>query len=206
MATFRPSNDAPRTVAERVTEPVRDYRVGGPLHTEALAFVRSYTGTFGLIRDIRARGIVRLSPRQVDVILASRDRDEERAAAAYAASVNGVRARWGSEPVTPGALPAATEPGFYSVGADIWRVRQTKDGQRTYAVRLDVQPGARKGTWEYVKGGLNVIARDGAPLTEAAASAFGLAHGICAICAAELSDPISVARGIGPVCAKKVQR
>jgi len=25
MATFRPSNDAPRTVAERITEPVRDY-------------------------------------------------------------------------------------------------------------------------------------------------------------------------------------
>jgi hypothetical protein len=166
-------------------------------HREALAFVATYTGTFRLILDIRARRLRSLSPRQVDVILDSRDRDEERAADAFAKHVAG------SAPVASSSAEAV-EPGYFTVGGDIWRVRKTKDGQRTYAVRLDIVPGARKGTWEYVRGGIATVREYGEPLTEAVASAFGLANGICAICAAELTDPVSVARGIGPVCIKKV--
>ena len=36
-----------------------------------------------------------------------------------------------------------------------------------------------------------------------AALAHGLATGQCAVCARELTDPVSVARGIGPICAAR---
>lgn len=38
---------------------------------------------------------------------------------------------------------------------------------------------------------------------EAAAVAYGRLYGACAICNRELSDPASVERGIGPICAEK---
>ena len=38
---------------------------------------------------------------------------------------------------------------------------------------------------------------------EAAAIAYGKQFGKCSVCARELSDPESVARGIGPICAEK---
>lgn len=37
---------------------------------------------------------------------------------------------------------------------------------------------------------------------QAAAEAHGLQSGECAICGRELTDPVSVARGIGPICAE----
>jgi Family of unknown function (DUF6011) len=40
------------------------------------------------------------------------------------------------------------------------------------------------------------------PLTEAAAGQLGKQFGICIRCGATLTDPVSVANGIGPVCAK----
>lgn len=43
------------------------------------------------------------------------------------------------------------------------------------------------------------IARD----PKAAAIAYGKEYGICSVCGRELSDPESVAAGIGPVCASK---
>jgi hypothetical protein len=38
---------------------------------------------------------------------------------------------------------------------------------------------------------------------QAAAIAYGKKFGKCSVCAKELSDPESVARGIGPVCAER---
>lgn len=36
-----------------------------------------------------------------------------------------------------------------------------------------------------------------------AAIAFGKEFGVCSVCAKELSDPVSIANGIGPICAKR---
>lgn len=39
---------------------------------------------------------------------------------------------------------------------------------------------------------------------KAAAEAYGKKYGVCCICSRELSDPESVARGIGPICATRM--
>lgn len=38
---------------------------------------------------------------------------------------------------------------------------------------------------------------------KAAAIAYGLKYGVCSCCGRELTDPVSVANGIGPICAEK---
>lgn len=39
---------------------------------------------------------------------------------------------------------------------------------------------------------------------KAAAEAYGKKYGVCCICSRELSDPVSVERGIGPICADRM--
>jgi hypothetical protein len=45
----------------------------------------------------------------------------------------------------------------------------------------------------------------GVRLTKDQAAEFGHTHGSCLICMKELTDPESVARGIGPVCATRLE-
>jgi len=54
------------------------------------------------------------------------------------------------------------------------------------------------GSFEYAAGALRDIVR---PLTLEEAAAFGHETGRCCVCARELTDPASIAAGIGPVCA-----
>lgn len=101
-------------------------------------------------------------------------------------------------------------PGYY--------VRNSTDGEQeflvvienraktnTYAKRLTVTRGAdgrKKARWEYAKG-LGFKVADMSPMTLAQAAQFGHLHGVCLVCCKQLTDPESVKRGIGPVCAKK---
>lgn len=88
-----------------------------------------------------------------------------------------------------------------------YRVSQGKAGTkwagRTFLDRVHGAPGDFKRV--PVRGisaqsTLDHIASD----TEGAASLFGRAHGVCGLCMSPLTDPESIARGIGPVCAAKV--
>lgn len=205
IASQRGEHHAPDMSPEAVEERSRLKR----REAEALSFVRTYSGTFGLILDIRAdrrfgSAYMRLSERQVDAILNSRDRDLARAESnqidreLYADEQYASRS---SQPVaTP---PTVITEGMYTVDGQPWKVQHTRaDHTRLYAKRLDVIDG--KGTWEYVTGGLSVIRSQGVAMTLEEAQAFGKLYGICAVCGAELTDETSIERGIGPVCAGRL--
>jgi len=110
----------------------------------------------------------------------------------------------------PAAAPAAAAtPGYY-VTADgtVFVVVRTKDGQRTYAKRLDIREGEggrKSAAWVYAPGaGRNLAAEGLAPLTPAEAGRLGHLSGVCVICGRALVDPASVKAGIGPVCVRKL--
>lgn len=61
--------------------------------------------------------------------------------------------------------------------------------------------GGPKARWDYAPGLVTKLT--GAPATLEIAKQWGHAHGYCFACGAQLTDPVSVEAGIGPVCAKK---
>lgn len=110
-------------------------------------------------------------------------------------------------PKRAGAKPAVVDLplGIYTVGAEVWRVGVSRTTGRKYAARLrgDLLTTGSKPVFDWVKGGLSILARDGVRQSLGWAEAWGLEHGWCICCDAFLTDPVSVKRGIGPVCAKK---
>lgn len=84
---------------------------------------------------------------------------------------------------------------------------RTKWAQKTidsfYAKVLHIEEHAHKGTWVYAPGMVTVL-NETMSLSLDIAAKLGAHHGICMICGAELTDPASVKRGIGPVCAAKL--
>lgn len=110
-------------------------------------------------------------------------------------------------PKRAGAKPAVIDLplGIYTVDAEVWRVGVSRTTGRKYAARLrgDALLTGAKPVFDWVKGGLGILARDGKRMPLDWAEAWGLQHGWCICCDAFLTDPVSVKRGIGPVCAKK---
>lgn len=114
----------------------------------------------------------------------------------------------------PKPASALTEPGMYRVGDDIFRVQWNATETNLYAKKLVTtyvvslvkgKPNKFKGELVYAASahrieGLNSDKR----MTKEEAIAAGKGYAICIVCGAELEDPKSVARGIGPSCAKKV--
>lgn len=93
----------------------------------------------------------------------------------------------------------ATRPvldlGFYMVDGDVYEVVKAKAGHH-YAMLLDPSTGR----FEYAKGAMVKLTAD-AKMTLEQASAFGHAFGRCCCCGATLTNPDSIERGIGPICA-----
>lgn len=95
--------------------------------------------------------------------------------------------------------------GFYtdSAGERFWKVQRTKhvDGDprpaRLYAKVWDGE------SFEYDPSAIRDVIQYGHQATLEEASAFGVAFGTCAICGRLLTNPESVERGIGPVCAER---
>lgn len=97
------------------------------------------------------------------------------------------------DPVDPDAV---NEPGMYRNSDGIFRVQESQIG-RLYAKELTNEglvyaPGAVR----------RLKASDRMSVEDAAATGAELHR--CIVCAAELTDPKSIARGIGPVCAGRV--
>jgi hypothetical protein len=109
-----------------------------------------------------------------------------------------------SASMRPGWLPAAQpapvlEPGFYlSPAGAVVRVQHNKAKTSVYGKVLD----SVTGRFAYVAGATRDLVPD-ARLTLAQAAELGQHFGRCVCCGAELTDPDSVAAGIGPVCAAK---
>lgn len=84
----------------------------------------------------------------------------------------------------------------------IYRVVKSRESGRLYAKVLTVL-NANSASFSYSSGGIYKI-KPAWRMSLDEAKAWGLQYGICCVCAADLSDPKSVAAGIGPVCAKRV--
>jgi hypothetical protein len=89
------------------------------------------------------------------------------------------------------------EPGFYIYNDDVYVVVHNRAKTNVYAKRMNLVTGS----WEYAPG---AVSRLSERLTVEQAAAMGHLHGICVCCGATLTDPESVERGIGPVCAKRL--
>jgi hypothetical protein len=84
---------------------------------------------------------------------------------------------------------------------DIYRVQAARGSGHLYAKRLNLL--AEGAEFEYAAGAIRTLRAEDR-MTEAEARAWGVEMGICCVCAAVLTDPESVARGIGPICGKRV--
>jgi hypothetical protein len=100
-----------------------------------------------------------------------------------------------------GEATAKATPGYYVQGDDVYVVVENKAKTSTYAKRMVVT--GNTGRWEYAPGvGRTLAGLE--PLTVARAATLGRLHGVCMVCGRTLTDPESVERGIGPVCAGRL--
>jgi len=105
------------------------------------------------------------------------------------------------------ARPARTEPvtqdGMYKMAdGTIVKVQYAVNGSgRLYAKRLVVD--GDHGTFEYEPGLIGRLAPTDRMTVEEAA-AFGRLYGFCVVCGRTLTDEVSIATGIGPVCAGRM--
>ena len=91
-----------------------------------------------------------------------------------------------------------TEGMYQTADGVIYRVQRSRELGKLYAKRLNPLGNS----FEFAPGVIRTLtANDKMSLEDA--KAFGVATGICCVCAAFLTDEKSVAAGIGPVCAKK---
>jgi hypothetical protein len=92
-----------------------------------------------------------------------------------------------------------TEQGVYrTVEGVMYRVQASRESGNLYAKRLNTETAK----FEYEAGALRNI-KPSDKMTLAEAKEFGIETGICCVCGAFLTDPNSVAEGIGPVCASR---
>ena len=93
-----------------------------------------------------------------------------------------------------------TEEGMYRDNAGIiYKVQASRETGRLYAKHLDV--AERKFIFE--AGAMRHLTAQ-MRMTIEEAKAFGVEYGFCVWCGKFLTDPVSVAQGIGPVCAGRV--
>ncbi len=115
----------------------------------------------------------------------------------------GQTTKWGTKVYSIAKTPTVPE-GYYHKDENVYKVRLSKTGNKyaTVLTSVTTDSGAVKGKWEYVAGAIRELTAANAITVEQAAE-YGHLHGFCAICGQTLTDPASVERGIGPVCAKK---
>lgn len=95
---------------------------------------------------------------------------------------------------------APVEEGMYrNANGVIYKVQKSRETGNFYAKCLDV---AEK-KFVYEQGAMRgLTAQMRMSIDEA--KAFGVEYGFCVVCAKFLTDPVSVAQGIGPVCSGRV--
>lgn len=96
------------------------------------------------------------------------------------------------------ATPVKLTEGFYKYGAGVAEVVTSNRGF-PYANILDVHTGR----WNYAKGVVSTLKPEDRLTLEEAAQ-LGKKWERCMCCGKELTNPDSIARGIGPVCAGKL--
>ena len=93
-----------------------------------------------------------------------------------------------------------SEAGMYRLASgDIFRVQVSRESGNLYAKRLDVLDGG----FVYEQGAMRLL-KPSDRMTLEDARAFGVEFGICCVCARVLTNGVSVAEGIGPICGGRV--
>lgn len=100
-----------------------------------------------------------------------------------------------------GTTKFAPDAGVYLAGDTIYRVRIAKSSGQWYAekcVKPEPDSGRKSLSWDYV--GKRVDLSGATVMDDAEAGRY---LNYCIRCGAELTDPDSIARGMGPICANK---
>jgi hypothetical protein len=159
---------------------------------EVVAFVRAYAGTFeflvSLKRQLTSRGY--LSERQYASAAKCLVREQE-----YQARK--------AERATPAANnePVATEGMYRLADGTIFKVQKAVHGSgRLYAKRL-IPPSEFGGSaqFEYAPGMIYRLTLED-KMTLEQAKEFGALYGTCCVCGRTLTNEVSIAAGIGPIC------
>lgn len=101
------------------------------------------------------------------------------------------------------------EDGMYMVENTVWKVYHTVHGRNEQVAKEFVTDGSiteETTSGEFVYRGKRPVAwigSTGRRMTLEEAREFGAVYGICCRCAATLTDELSIALGIGPVCGKR---
>lgn len=94
--------------------------------------------------------------------------------------------------------------GMYRRAADgeVFKVQKSKTSGNLYAKQLTIytdENGTKSGSFEYAAGAIRTLkASDRMTLDQA--KAFGHEHVVCCACGRTLTNPESIAAGIGPIC------
>jgi hypothetical protein len=106
----------------------------------------------------------------------------------------------------------ATEEGMYLHDGQVYRAVRAKTTGNLYAKHLeltdtgDIDEDGKpiySARFSYAAGIIRQLSVNDR-MTDEAARAWGKLYSICIVCGAELTDPASISRGLGPVCAGKV--
>jgi hypothetical protein len=93
-----------------------------------------------------------------------------------------------------------TEAGMYLHRGTAYKVVQSKETGNLYAKALIKALGDDgKYAWQYARGAMAYLKAED-KMTREQAQAYGHQTGVCAKCGAELTHPVSVERGMGPIC------
>jgi hypothetical protein len=98
------------------------------------------------------------------------------------------------------------DDGFYLHDGAAVRVNFNRAGTRRYASVLVIvayDDGSQRGRWEYTAGLYGQLRADEL-MTPEKAKEFGDLYGVCFKCGAALTNPESIERGCGPICADKM--
>lgn len=111
-----------------------------------------------------------------------------------------VKQPWKSRDRKPAQRREAAGEGYYFKDGEYVQVKFNRAGTNRYGLVLrqsDAEGGRWK--WEYQQGIQFKVDEDDR-LTPEQAAEFGRLYGQCCVCARLLTDPVSVERGIGPIC------
>ena len=90
-------------------------------------------------------------------------------------------------------LDPVLSPGVFIRGEDVFKVVLGRESSKMYAKRLVDDK------FEYASGAFALL-RESDRMTLDAAMAIGRVTGVCVFCSLTLTDPVSIAEGVGPTC------
>ena len=96
-----------------------------------------------------------------------------------------------------------TEVGMYENAEGIFRVKKSRESGNLYAMRFDPNGATKSDRFTYERGGVRKLSASDRMTVERARTLV-VEMSMCCVCGADLTDAKSVAKGIGPVCEKRV--